>query len=98
VVDAVEDEGLGPREQGRWDGNLSVSSDLPVSAEAFVAFADLGGRSPVHGVAGHAEVADVGVQGAGEEFVDLGDRGEGAFVRHVVRGAQGDEVRDAAVA
>src|SRR5919112_398738 len=97
VVNAVEDEGLGPGEQGRWYGNLPVSSDSPIADEAFVATADPAGRNPIHGVAGYAEVMDVGVKCAGEELVDLGDRGECAPVRHVVGGTQGNEVAYATV-
>jgi hypothetical protein len=100
VIDAIEDEGFGTREQSCFHRHFSVSFNPPIADEAFVAFAGFGGDSSVDGSTGYAEVAEAlgFVQDARKEHVHLGYWGEASLVWDVVRGAQGNQVRNAAVA
>jgi hypothetical protein len=87
VVEVAQHQVLGAREQGGLNGHLPVSFDPAVVDKAFIAFAYPAGRGPVRGSTGHAEVADVLVEGAGEELVCLGEGSQASPARSVVWGS-----------
>src|SRR5918997_1804794 len=99
VEEVVEDEGLRTRQQGGLHRHQPVAGHPAVIYQALVSLPGARrclavGRSSDHGEVSQARRL---VQGAGEELVHPGDRSEVLPLRDHVRGAEGDQARDAPV-
>src|SRR5215218_2275186 len=90
-MDAVYDQALRAREQGRIHRHDPVPGHPSFFDEPLVALAHLRRRGAVDGAPRDREVAQARVEGAGEELVYAGDRGEAFLIGDGVWGAECDQ-------